>query len=129
MKNKYYFAFSTSQSEFTSGEIGEWKLSPDKTYIRFSMDSLGFTRTVQTTGTINKVFWSKEDDVVTKTSSTYSIPVGFIYADAKIGYGTSPDVFIMKDGNLMFEKMSGLLGVSSKMLTCGKFIAEMNSDE
>merc|ERR1712151_328507 len=35
----------TSQSEFTSGEIGEWKLSPDKTYIRFSMDSLGFTRT------------------------------------------------------------------------------------
>lgn len=119
----------TSQSDFTSGEIGQWKLSPDNAYIRFSMDTLGFSRTVQTTGTINKVFWSKEDDMVTKTSSTYSIPTGLIYADAQIGYGPSNNVFIMKDGKLMSEKMSGLLGVSSKMVTCGKFIAEMTTTD
>lgn len=120
-------ACRTSQSEFTSGEIGEWKLSPDNTYIRFSMDTLGFTRTVQTTGTINKIYWSKGDDIVTKTSSTYSIPAGYIYADAKIGYGTNPNTFVMRDGNLMFEKSSGLLGVSSKMFTCGKFVADMTT--
>jgi len=119
----------TSPSEFTSGEVGQWKLSQDKTDIRFSIDTLGFTRTVQTTGTINKIYWSKENDTVTKTSSTYSIPAGFVYADAQVGYGAGPNNFVMKDGSLMFEKSSGLLGVSSKMLTCGKFVAEMVKDE
>lgn len=64
-----------------------------------------------------------------KRSSEHSATTGFMHADPKLRNGAMPNVFIMKDGNLMFEKMSSLLGVSSKMIACRKFIAEMNSDK
>lgn len=118
-----------TSSEFLCGSNGEWKLSSDEKKIRFSIETFGFTRTVRTTGSINKIYWSTEDDIVTKTASTYSIPPGFIYADASIQYGSKPGEFVMKDGLLRYEKTFGLLGASSKMITCGKFTAKMINSE
>lgn len=41
---------------------------------------VGYSRTVQTKGSITKVFWTKEDEKTTETLSTYSIPTGFIWS-------------------------------------------------
>lgn len=86
-----------------------------------------------TTGSITKVFWSEDEDTVTKTSSTYSIPEGKIIADSSIGYG-KPGELVMGDvkqsnGFLSIEQRSGLLGASSRMVKCGKFSAKMILDE
>jgi len=97
--------------------------------LRFCFDTVGFTRTIQTTGTIAKIFWSKEDEQMTKTSSTYTIPPGTVYGDAQIGYGNIPGRLIMKEGLLRVEEERGLLGASTIMKVCGKFEANMIMEE
>jgi len=114
---------------FTTGALGEYKLSSDNKFIRFSIDTLGFQRVVKTTGSITKVFWSEEEDAITKTSSTYSIPEGNIFADTSIGYG-KPGELVMGDtqtvnGVLRIEQRMGVLGAASRMVVCGKFSAKM----
>lgn len=111
---------------------GQWKLSDDGKTIRIGIPIRGFRRTVTTTGTIQKVFWSQGEPTTSKTSSTYSIPEGFVYGDIGVGYGDKPGTLEMMDekatgmelvpgGLLRVEKKMGMLGVSSKLLPCGKF--------
>lgn len=120
-------------SQVCSTDIaGQWKLSDDGKTIRIGIPIRGYRRTVTTKGTIQKVFWSGGEETTTKTSSTYSIPEGFIYGDIGVGYGDKPGVLEMMDekasatelvpgGLLRVEKKSGLLGAASKLFPCGKF--------
>uniref|UniRef100_A0A7R9ZJ61 Plastid lipid-associated protein/fibrillin conserved domain-containing protein n=1 Tax=Craspedostauros australis TaxID=1486917 RepID=A0A7R9ZJ61_9STRA len=112
-----------SASEFTSGKkVGEWKLSDDGKSLRFSIDVLGYTRTVQTTGSIQKIYWSNEDEKTTQTSSSYSIPPGWVYGDISVDVGKRPGLLDFgSSGVLRIEKSMGLLGAASKMVACGKF--------
>lgn len=114
-----------SESDFTSGKKdGEWKLSEDGKVLRFSLDAIGYTRTVQTKGSIQKVYWSGEDEVTSQTSSTYSIPPGWVYADIRVVTGRQTGTFDFDaDGVLRIEKSMGLLGAASKLVPCGKFAA------
>jgi hypothetical protein len=116
-----------SSSEFTSGEKeGEWKLSDDGKMLRFSMDAIGYTRTVQTKGSIQKIYWSDEEEVSLQTSSSSSIPPGWVYGDVPIQAGRQPGTFDFGgDGLLQIEQKMGLLGVATKMVPCGKFQAQM----
>jgi hypothetical protein len=108
-------------SPFASGQVdGEWKLSDDGAMLRFSMDVVGYSRTVQTKGSITNVYWkSDEEEKTIQTSSSYSIPPGFVFADFSIGYGSQPGTLTMKDGILRVEKKLGLLRAASKMVPCG----------
>lgn len=114
-----------SETPFTSGQnLGEWKLSEDGTTLRFSIDVMGYCRTVQTTGTIQRVFWSDEAEVSRQTSTEYNIPAGWLYGDISVGYGSSPGTLATTgDGVLRVEQKMGLLGAASKMIACGKFTA------
>lgn len=114
-----------SQSGFTSGERGgEWKLSDSGKVLRFSMDSLGYTRTVQTKGSIQNVYWTDEEEKSIQTSTTYSIPPGLVYGDVELSASRNPGTFEMsKDGVLRIEKEAGLFGISSQLKICGKFEA------
>ncbi|KAL7554683.1 hypothetical protein ACHAWF_018199 [Thalassiosira exigua] len=111
---------------------GQWKLSDDGKTIRIGIPIRGYRRTVTTTGTIQNVFWSSGEPTTSKTSSTYSIPEGFVYGDISVGYGDRPGTLEMLDekasgtdmipgGLLRVEKKVGMLGASSKLLPCGKF--------
>jgi hypothetical protein len=53
--------------------------------------------TFTTTGIIQKVFWLGEEPSTTRTSSTYSIPEGFVYGDIGVGYGDRPGTLEMAD--------------------------------
>ena len=119
---------------------GEWKLSDDGKTIRLGIPIRGYRRTVTTTGTIQKVFWSEGDSPTSRTSSTYSIPEGLIYGDIGVGYGVRPGTLEMMDekvtgmdvvpgGLLRVEKKIGMLGASSKLLPCGKFSGKMLVDD
>jgi hypothetical protein len=118
-------------SEFTSGEVeGEWKLSEDGKILRFSMDALGYTRTVETKGSIQKVAWSKEEEKSIATQTTYAIPPGFVYGDVQVVPGRSPGLFdFSESGVLRLEQSAGLFGVSSKLVACGKFEIKQISPE
>lgn len=112
---------------------GQWKLSDDGKTIRIGIPIRGYRRIVTTTGTIQRVFWSQGEPLRSRTSSTYSIPEGFIFGDIGVGYGEKPGTLEMIDekvtigteinpgGLLRVEKKMGILGVSSKLLLCGKF--------
>ena len=122
------------ETAFTTDTEGEWKLSDDGRLIRLSMDCSGYERTVTTKGTIQNVYWSDRDEVEKKSSATYGITPGQIYAETRVGFGEKPGVFVMgnKDGPeglLKVEKAQGMFGVSSKMLACGKFSANMITGE
>eukprot|EP00586_Coscinodiscus_wailesii_P013859 CAMPEP_0172498432 /NCGR_PEP_ID=MMETSP1066-20121228/113428_1 /TAXON_ID=671091 /ORGANISM="Coscinodiscus wailesii, Strain CCMP2513" /LENGTH=298 /DNA_ID=CAMNT_0013271709 /DNA_START=61 /DNA_END=957 /DNA_ORIENTATION=+ len=110
------------ESAFTTSEPGEFIVSPDNQYLRISIPTTGYQRIVKTTGSITKVFWSEENEAVTKTSSTYSIPAGVVYAEVKMGYGL-PGEIVMSDGVLRFEKRVGLAGY--KMVNCGRVEGSM----
>jgi len=127
-----------SDSSFTTSSPGEWKLSDDERTIRFSLDVKGYQRTVTTQGTIQNVYWSNEENVQRATKATYSIDAGMVVAEAPIGYGSKPGVFTMAGGEsgknepggiLKVEKRQGMFGVSSIMVSCGKFSAAMIVDE
>lgn len=111
------------ESPFTSGKTqGQWKISEDGKMLRFSVDVLGYSRTVQTKGSITKVFWSNQEEVNTSTSTTYSIPPGWLYGDIEIAYGVNAGTLAMRgEGILRVEQKMGLLGAASKMVACGKF--------
>ncbi len=121
----------TSQSEFTSGETdGQWKLSDDGKVLRFSIDTLGYTRRVETKGSIQKIYWTDEEEKSIQTQTSYSIPPGLVYGDVEVTAGRKPGVFDFgKSGVLRFEKSSGLFGVSSKLVACGKFEIQQTTSE
>ena len=75
-----------------------------------------------------RCFGAKKKRKRLQTSSTYSIPAGFIYCDATIENGSKPGVIGMKDGVLRVEKTMGLLGAASKMIPCGGFEAKQVHD-
>lgn len=116
-----------SASDFTAGDIdGQWKISDDGKMLRFSIDTLGYTRIVETKGTIQKIAWSKEDEKSLQTSSSYNIPPGYIYCDVNIELGAKRNqpnsiTFTKDSGIIRLEKPTGLFGISSKMVACGKF--------
>ncbi len=118
---------------FTNSFDGEWKLSNDGKFIRFSMDVKGYQRTVTTTGSIQNVYWTNREDVERKSSATYSIDAGKVYGEATVGYGSKPGIFVMASGGsnadpggiLKVEKKTGMFGINTKMLACGKFSAAM----
>jgi len=96
---------------------------------------------VTTKGSIQNVYWSDREDATRKSSATYSIEPGMVYAEARVGYGAKPGVFIMAmnegsanasnepGGLLKVEKSMGVFGVTTKTLPCGKFSASMIVDE
>lgn len=116
-----------SESGFTSGESnGEWKVSEDGKVLRFSIDSLGYTRTVQTKGSIQNVYWTDEEEKSIQTSTTYSIPPGMVYGDVSVTPGRIPGTFeVEKEGALRIEKSTGLFGIASQMVACGKFVTSI----
>jgi len=116
------------ESSFTSGTTdGQWKISDDGKFLRFSIDQVGYKRTAVTKGTIQNVAWTSEEERTTSTSTTYSIPPGFVFCDvpvvpAKGRPGIAGSSFnIAGDGILRLEQESGLFGISSRMVACGKF--------
>jgi len=119
-----------SESGFTSGEMnGEWKVSDDGKNLRFSIDSIGYTRTVQTKGSIQNVYWTDEEEKSIKTSTTYSIPPGMVYGDVRVTPGRTPGTFeVEKEGALRIEKSTGLFGVASQMVACGKFVTAIYNE-
>ena len=119
-----------AESPFTAGRVdGEWKLSDDGTQLRFSMDVLGYSRTIQTKGSIERIFWSDEPELTLQTSSQYSIPPGWVYGDVKIGSGTRPGTIDFKSsGVLRVEQTMGLLGAASKLVACGTFDIKVKQD-
>jgi len=54
-------------------------LSADGKMLRIGIPIWGYQCTVTTMGTIQRVFWSGKEPSTTQTSSTYSIPEGFVY--------------------------------------------------
>ncbi|GKZ00601.1 hypothetical protein MPSEU_001012300 [Mayamaea pseudoterrestris] len=102
------------------------------TNIRFRIPVTGYSRTVETKGTIQNVYWSKRNDdqdpEIRKTSTTYSIPEGFMYGDATLvtrknarGQGQ----LIVSSGILKIEQTTGFLGAATKLVPCGKFEARL----
>jgi hypothetical protein len=119
-----------SKSTFTSGDnSGEWKVSDDGKFLRFSLDTMGYTRTVETRGSIQKIYWSDAEEKTIQTKTTYSIPPGLVYGDIEIIPGRNPGTFDLGDnGILRVERSSGLFGIASKMVPCGKFVAKRNQE-
>lgn len=120
-----------SESGFTSGENdGEWKLSEDGKILRFSLETVEYTRMVETKGSIQKIYWTDEDEKTVQTTSTYFIPPGFVYGDVAVSAGRQPGTFELGDtGALRIEQSTGLFGVSSKMVSCGKFDARIDDSD
>ena len=117
-------------SPFTTGKrAGQWKLSDDGRYLRLSIDGQGYCRTVTTRGTITKVFWSDSDEQSSKTSTTYSIPEGFVYCDVEVGYGIPGEFVMQGEGVVKVERKQGMLGVSTNMASCGKVTGKMVTSE
>ena len=113
---------------------GQWLLSDDGRTLRIGIPIRGFKRTVTTKGTIQKIYWSSQEESTTQTSTTYSIPEGMIYGDINVGYGTAGKLAMMEEkgetgmlpgGLLRVEKKVGVLGASSKMVPCGRFGGEL----
>ncbi len=66
--------------------------------------------------------------------------MGVVFAEASIGYGSTPGMLTMAENNgngglgsgkndpgglLKVEKKMGVWGLSTKMVSCGKFSAQM----
>ena len=114
-----------SDSEFINSDAldGAWKVSDDGKNIRISLNVMGYQRTVQTKGSIQKIFWSQDDDTPVQTSSAYSIPAGTMYGDASLQPGKQVGTLQWNDGILRVEQSAGLLGAGSRMVPCGRFTA------
>jgi hypothetical protein len=104
---------------------GDWKLSDGDggRKIRFRIAVTGYTRTIQTKGTIQKIYWSSDQaEQTTRTSTIYSIPEGWLYFEAELASSKAPGKSIQwVDGILKVEQSKGLLGAASVMIPCGKF--------
>jgi hypothetical protein len=108
---------------FTEADQGDWVLSQDGKQVRFRIRVTGYTRTVETKGTIQSVYWSSEADKSLQTSTVYSIPAGWLYGEASISANAKGNTQ-WSEGVLKIEQETGLLGVSTKMVPCGKFTAK-----
>jgi hypothetical protein len=135
-----------SDTPFTAASsMGEWRMaavdSPESAAaaaaaaatrgrtneVRFRIPVSGYTRTIETRGTIQNVYWSNEGDrVVRETSTTYRIDPGWIYGEARVlSSGRSGDTIVeWSEGVLKVERVTGLLGASTKMVPCGKFVVQ-----
>ena len=129
---------STAAAFVDTETPGDWRLSDDGQEIRFRFRVTGYTRRIETTGTIQKIYWSQQDEVQTATSTEYTVPAGWLYAEAPVGVVTTTTgnqrrhatVDWSKGGLLKVEQTVGLLGAASKMIPCGKFTARaLVSDE
>lgn len=116
---------SICPSDSTSGQ---WLLSDDGRTLRIGLPIIGYKRTVTTKGTIQKIYWSTQEEASTQTSTTYSIPEGMVYGDINVGYGTGGVLAMMEEkgevgmlpgGLLRVERRVGL--ASSKLVPCGRF--------
>jgi hypothetical protein len=101
---------------------GDWKLSSDGKQIRFRISVQGYTRTVETRGSIQSVYWSNEKDKVRETSTSYTIPAGWMYGEAEIVMTAKQQAWT--NGILKVEQTIGMLGAGTKMVPCGKFNAK-----
>jgi hypothetical protein len=110
-----------TESAFTTANTqGDWKISQDGKQVRFRMPVKGYTRTVETKGSIQAVFWSEEPEQTRQTSTIYSIPEGWMYGEAELTSGTKVGTLVWNDGILKIEQALGLLGVASKLTPCGR---------
>jgi hypothetical protein len=126
-------------TDFTTADaLGEWRLFDDTLAasastaaakkLRFRFPVLGYTRTIQTTGSIQKIYWTQGNDNgnVIRTSTTYEIPPGFVYGEVSLSWtrrsgGADQILQWGNDGVLKVEQSSGLFGVSTKLVPCGVF--------
>ena len=104
----------------SSSEQGDWIVKDGN--FRFRVQVTGYTRTVQTTGTIQNVFWSNAEAKTTQTSTSYSVPEGWLYFEGKLD---NPKKL---EGVLKVEQSTGLLGAGTKMVPCGKFAARQQQE-
>ena len=114
----------TSASEFLNAEDtsgNQWKVSDDGSMVRICLNVLGYSRTVKTKGSIEKIYWSNDDEKSVQTTSAYSIPPGPLYGDARLETGNQVGVFKWSEGVLRVEQAAGLLGAGRKMIPCGRF--------
>jgi len=122
-----------TESSFTSRDSsGDWKLSEDGRQIRFRIPVTGFTRTVETRGSIQSVAWSNQPDQTTRASTIYSIPPGWMYGEAQVtnsggGLQNKNNKIVWDQGVLKIEQATGMLGAGSRMAPCGKFQVQMVS--
>ena len=111
-----------SSTPFTNKGGGDWVVSDDGSQIRFRIKVTGYSRTVETKGTIQSVAWSDRPDQKLSSSTVYSIPEGWIYGEATISRDSRGNTK-WENGILKIEQAAGLLGAGSKMTACGKFEA------
>jgi len=125
---------STSSPFTIQGEEGDWRLSDDGKQIRFRIKVAGYTRTIETKGTIQQIYWSQENEKKTQTSTTYSIPAGWLYGEARVSSaqsnagGVAGKSVRWEDCVLKVEQQAGLVGAGTKMVPCGKFDAHLAKD-
>jgi hypothetical protein len=133
-------------NNFVNTQIqGDWKLSDDGNQIRFRFQVYGFQRTVQTKGTIQKIYWSQENESITETSTLYTIPEGWLYLETDLSRKNNGNVqwtntnvmnrspaaaaatSSSSSGIVKVEQAMGFLGIASRMIPCGKFIVVATS--
>jgi hypothetical protein len=119
-------------NENTARQSSTLTPASNKALIRFRIPVTGYSRTVETKGTIQNVYWSKRnpdsDPEIRKTSTTYSIPQGWLYGDAELVKNARGQLTII-NGVLKVEQTTGFLGASIKMVPCGKFEASVVLDD
>jgi hypothetical protein len=113
----------SNESRFFGDERGDWKLSDDGKQIRFRLAVTGYRRTIETTGTIQNVYWTAEKERTKRTSTTYEIPPGWMYGEADVSRAKKDTLQWGDSGLLKVERPAGLLGIATKMIPCGRFLA------
>lgn len=111
----------SSSSPFVNNNVqGDYRLSEDGRQVRFRLAVTGYTRRIETKGSIQSMY--AEEDKAESTSTTYSIPEGWLYGEADLTMvrGTVQ----WNNGILKIEKSAGLLGAGTKMVACGAFLAK-----
>lgn len=118
----------TSTPFTKAGEEGDWIMSDEGSsngvrtrQVRFRIPVTGYMRTVETKGSIQSIYWSSEPDKQLQTSTTYSIPAGWLYGEATISIYANGKSVQWQDGVLKVEQATGFLGAGTKMVPCGKF--------
>ena len=114
-------------TDFTEVGEGDYLLSDDQKQVRFRINVSGYTRRVETKGSIQSVYWSDAPDKTTSSQTVYTIPEGWLYGEAVLSSNARGNVQ-WEDGVLKIEQSAGLLGAGSKMVPCGKFTATMVSE-
>lgn len=109
-----------SATPFTEKGEGDWILSEDGKQIRFRIQVTGYSRTVETKGTIQSVAWSDQSDQELRSSTVYKVPEGWLYGEAVVSRNAKGEAK-WEECVLKIEQTAGLLGAGSKMVPCGKF--------